>query len=750
MSLRISGAEHHYRKQGAAGRERATRKPRLSAISLILICVGTATWAWTALDLVFRATASDFNGRFCLPMAVGIGLTVWGALLESEWKSFGGWFSLALIGQAASLQMIDAGRLIHFQHYRSFSDLLQSDPFALVFLIVQIICVAVGISARRSELRGWCSKHLRGWRIASVFIFLALSSAAVTPDLSKYGRGVLIGTLVQVVNLGSVILLAWSVPNRSIALLREKIDWILGGARNDRLIQLDRFAVIMALWVVTLTGALSYFVYQAHPHVPDETQYVFQANYMAAGQLSVEAPAVPEGFAMYMVPYREARWYGIFPPGWPALLALGTLLGINWLVNPLLTGLTVLLAYILFQQLYSRSEARLAVLLLCCSPWLLFMGMSYMSHISTLAFALLAAVLLMRGIRCQKTVYSLAAGLVIGVVFLIRPLDGAIVGLILGVAGFFGSPAGRPRILASAGLLIGAVASALLILPYNQVVTGSASVSPSDAYYNSYVGPNVMALGFGPERGMHWPLDAFPGHSPLEAAINAVLNIFQLNTELFGWATGSLLLVALLVVAGRILKRDLWAWGSILAVAGTYSLFWYHGGPDFGARYWFLCIVPLVTLTVRGLEYAASAIDSIEESGPAIYSRVVLGAAMLCFLSLAAYVPWRASDKYYEYLGMEPGIRRLAQAHGFGKSLVLIRGNEHPDYQSAWIYNPLDFAGDAPIYAFDKSPEIRAELLRNYPDRQLWIVDGPTIADGEYRVIQGPLGPDAVVAEPGK
>jgi hypothetical protein len=710
----------------------------MTTLSFVMIGAGTAILVWTGLDLVFRADGAEFNARFCLPLAIGIAVIVWGALIETEWKSFGAWFGLALVGQAASLQMIDAGRLIHFQHYRSIFELLRTDALALTLLILQIACVGVGISAYLGVIKEWILSRFASWQVALILILLSLSSAAVTPSFDTYTTSLAMGAIVQLVSIANVILLAWSVPSDKLSDLGKRIDRFLNGNKNERKIRLDRFSLIAALWVVLVTSFLSYFVYQAHPHVPDETQYIFQANYMAAGQLSVKAPAVPEAFAMYMVPAREARWFGIFPPGWPAILALGTLLGASWLVNPLLAGLCVLLAYIFFQQFYARREARLAVLILCSSPWLLFMGMSYMSHVATLVFALTAAVLLIRGIKTQKAVYSLAAGLAVGVVFLIRPLDGAVVGLILGFGGLFGNSAWRTRIRSSAGLVVGSAIASALILPYNKLVTGSKSLSPSEAYYNAYVGPNVMALGFGPDRGMNWPLDAFPGHSPLEAAINAALNIFQLNTELFGWATGSLLLVVLLAASGRVVKADLWPWGAIAAVAGGYGLFWYHGGPDFGARYWFLCIVPLIALTVRGLQYMSSAIGSGKERKPVFDVRIVLSAGMLCVMSLASYIPWRVSDKYYAYLGMQPGIRQLAERHGFGKSLVLVRGSEHPDYQSAWIYNPLDFDGDAPIYAFDKSPEIRAELLRNYPNHQVWIVDGPTIADGEYRIVEGP------------
>ncbi len=119
--------------------------------------------------------------------------------------------------------------------------------------------------------------------------------------------------------------------------------------------------------------------------------------------------------------------------------------------------------------------------------------------------------------------------------------------------------------------------------------------------------------------------------------------------------------------------------------------------------------------------------------------RIVLAVLTLGAISLVSYLPWRALDKYFQYLEMRPGIRELAKENDFGRSLVLIRGAEHPDYQSAWIYNPLDFKGDAPIYAHDKNAEIRRKLLTAYSDRDIWIIEGPTLTGADYKIVQSPV-----------
>jgi 4-amino-4-deoxy-L-arabinose transferase-like glycosyltransferase len=707
---------------------------RFNIFSILPVAAGFVLIVWSGLSNNFRDSENVLNAKFCLPLAIGFALILIGSFINTKWNKFAFWSALTLVGQASSLQMIDAGRLIHFQHYRSFSELVSQDVLALTLFALQIVLVAFGISKRLPVLKNRIGKNFALWQIILVALFLIFTGAAVTPDVSIYATSLVTAAVVQFVNLVNIVLVAGAVPDESVVWVREKIELLLGKSQETTKPRLDKFSISAAIWIVFLAGSLSYFVYENHPHVPDETQYLFQANYLAAGQITVKTPLVPEAFAMYMTPYQEERWFGVFPPGWSAMLAIGEKLNVVWLVNPLLAGLCVLLAYLFFQEVYSRPFARIAVLLLCCSPWFVFMAMSFMSHIFTLVCALSAAILLSRALRKQKIFYVLAAGLMVGIVSLIRPLDGVIVAVLLGVWTLFGFQTWRAKILNGLALVAGTMATAALIFPYNKSITGSAMLSPMDFYYTKYFWSGVMSLGFGENRGFHWGLDAFPGHSPLEAVINAALNMFLLNTELFGWGIGSLFLAACFLFSGSLRKKDVWSLGVIAVVICGYSLFWYHGGPDFGARYWFLCIIPLIALTVRGIEFLSQKIDESNAN-----SRVILTVTILCTISLFAYFPWRALDKYYHYLEMRPDIRQLARQNSFGKSLVLIRGEEHPDYQSAWIYNPVNFEGDAPIYAWDKDAKIRAALLQNYPNRPVWIVDGPTRTGGGYKIVEGPI-----------
>jgi hypothetical protein len=258
------------------------------------------------------------------------------------------------------------------------------------------------------------------------------------------------------------------------------------------------------------------------------------------------------------------------------------------------------------------------------------------------------------------------------------------------------------------------------------------------AYNDALYGPGSNALGFGANRGLPWPgLDPLPGHGPLDVLINSNLNLFQTNIELFGWASGSLLILLLLVTHWRRLRRAEWGMAGVIAVViGIHTLYYFSGGPDFGARYWYLILLPCLVLTARGLEIleATDSGDTGSSTG-----RPTALAATLTLVALVVFVPWRALDKYHHYRGMRPDIRQLAGDAGPAGDIVLIRGHRHPDFASAAVYNPLDLTTGATIFAWDRGDAVRSQLVEAYPGRQFWIVEGPTVSGDGFVVTAGPL-----------
>lgn len=719
--------------------------PRL-IFPLILYALGILLLAWAYLNPSFRDSTDFPNAGILLPIAVGLGALFVARAFRNAWKKFSIWFSLGLVGQAVALQMIDAGTAIHYQHYVPLSALIVERPWLVLFLLFQTILVSVAIARRFSTIRAWLSHAFRPWQIFVIVAVSALSAVALSRDLGGYVSEVAWATFLQLVNLGNLVLMVWALPAHALDGLQRRIgDWgqsITASAEKNP--SLDRYAVLAAVFATVAAALLVIFSYEQHPHIADEVAYLIHARFLAADSWTLPAPAVPQAFETYLMQFQGDQWFAVTPPGWPALLSLGVRLGIPWLVNPILAGINVLLAYLLIQELFDRKTARLALFLLCVSPWYLFMSMNLMTHTFTLTCALAAAVLVAWAKRQNNMLWGFLAGGFVGAGSLIRPLDGLIVAVLLG-AWLLGAHGMRARAFLVSAFVLGALLTGAVVLPYNAGLTGKATVFPLNAYLDAQFGPGRNDLGFGENRGLGWALQPFPGHSPLGAAVNTALNTFSLNTELFGWSVGSLCLVVLFLVSGKMQRRDYLMLAVIVVTVGVFALYWYSGGPDFGARYWYIVLIPCVVLTIRGLQVLQSKFVRTANGlqNPAAYA--LSAVLILSLFGLINYIPWRALDKYHDYLSMQPDIQTLSSTWHFGKSLVLVRGESFPDYASAVIYNPLDWKAAQPIYAWDRDEAARNALLAAYLDRPVWIIEGPSLTHNGYRVIAGPLAPSALL-----
>ncbi|MCI0413624.1 glycosyltransferase family 39 protein [bacterium] len=607
------------------------------------------------------------------------------------------WSLLELIGQAATLQLIDAGNRIHYQHY----DLQKASPLFLAVFLLQSAFVCVRLIKLRREIFLWLKEHFGWWQLLLIALLFTFSSAALSPSPIIYFSEILFAAFAQLVHLGNIVFIVRSIPESFRADWHKKFRPYHG-----------------ALWILMVASVLNLLSYQNHPHITDEVVYLIQARFYAEGHMKMPAPPVPEGFHVYLMRVDGNEWYPVPPPGWPAVLALGSWFGAPWLINPLLAAINLLLAYSILKQLYDARIAHLTILLLCVSPWYIFLAMSFMTHMMTLFCLLFAAWAVLRSRTTGKSLWAFIAGLAVGYSSLIRPVDGLIVGALIALWAI-GIGGQRLKWTALFALAAGTLLMGAAIFPWNAYYTGDPFVYPINLYTDEYFGKNSNAYGFGADRGMGWPLDPFPGHSPRDAVLNAALNTFSLNIELFGWSTGSLLLAAAFFFRKKFTNQDRLMLAVLITCFVAYFFYYYSGGPDFGARYWFLMIVPLAVLTIRGMDQVRGA---------------NLAVLVLSLFALINYVPWRAVDKYHHYWNMRPDVRELTKKYSFRKGLVFIRGESHPDYSSAAIYNPLDLHSDAPIYVWEKNDQVREKLLQHYTGRTEWIVNGPTVTKNGYKV----------------
>lgn len=487
-----------------------------------------------------------------------------------------------------------------------------------------------------------------------------------------------------------------------------------------------------AAFVLVVSAALALLVFETIPQIPDTVSMYWQARYFAAGYLYLPPPPEPEAFHQYLVVYDETKQYAHSSPGWPFVLSLGMRAGVPWLVNPLVGAMTVPLVHRMVRDLAGLRAAQLSVLLLAASPWFLFMNASYMVHPMSLLVAVLALWAILGARRQDRLGWAALSAAALGLLFATRSFEAIVVGCFC--TGWLALPGGRRRVAHLATLFGVGLLSGLPNLVYNHLVTGAWSTLPTTTGIATEYAAESNRLGFGDDIGFGWTeVDLWPGHSPLEALINAQHNAYWVQFETFGWPCGSLAMILLGMVwfkGGRPADRPWWALAGTVVFA--YGLYWFSGGPDYGARYWYLVLPAVVGLT------ASFASRIFEQSGPAVSGGAARALGLAVLAGLVTVVPWRATDKYPRRRCMQPHVAELEREHDWSDALIFIEVERSEDYASAFLRNPLrlDRADGRPIYARSRGDPADARLRAHFPDRTAWRLEAPTACGGPYSSVR--------------
>ena len=100
--------------------------------------------------------------------------------------------------------------------------------------------------------------------------------------------------------------------------------------------RVDRIALALSLITILVAFYVTEEYFEGIPHLEDEIAYVWQARAIADGNLTVTSPPQARSFLVPFVVDHNGQRFGKYPLGWPVVLAIGVLLGIRSLINPLL------------------------------------------------------------------------------------------------------------------------------------------------------------------------------------------------------------------------------------------------------------------------------------------------------------------------------------------------------------------------------------------------------------------------------
>ncbi len=708
---------------------------------------------------VFVPVESNPNGGYTLEgwlLAVcGVAVAVSAVGIGTPWARAAALSGLFIAASAAKLTLTTP-------HWLSSLDLR---PAALVpapaqisvlLLIVQALVVAILARRERHVLTAAARAVLTPATLAASGFIVAASFAHLSPFCGRpeQAHGGLVAWTallaatsslagLAVLHLALIIRL---VPVPALQAPADALRRLLSMPGQSRDTALDRrLPWLLSLLVFAATAFVSIWILDATPHIEDEVGYWFQAHHFARGALWVPAPPVPAAFEYYLFEVVDGKWFTALNPGWAALLSVGVIAGVPFLVNPLLAAVTVIVAHALTRRLSDTGSAHALTILLACSPWFLFISGSLMTQPLALLLALFAALQLMRSAGESTTPRAAAAvaataGLAVGLLLLVRPLDALITAAVLATAALFSDRFRISRVSRLASIA-GGLATSALLFAYNAVITGSALVFPVNAYFDKLWHPGANRFGFGANIGPDedWGvLDPLFGHGPIDVVLNTNQNLATLNLELLGWPMGSLLIVALFLRHPRVRAAD---WGMLAVIAtviAAHSLYWFSGGPDYGPRYWYLALIPLLWLAVRGLQAGTEALEGAAPGG-SWQMRVGAAAAVLVFCgSLTTFASWRAVGKYPHYRGYNSDYRGMIEQGDLGPALVLIHSRDEEDYGSALARNDPFLGAESPVFALDLGAETNEALIAAFPGREVVYVQGRSVTGSTAKRVDAP------------
>ncbi|MBI3982732.1 MAG: glycosyltransferase family 39 protein [Gemmatimonadetes bacterium] len=342
----------------------------------------------------------------------------------------------------------------------------------------------------------------------------------------------------------------------------------------------------LAILLTAASVVVMRVVFAANPHLVDEIAQLFHARVLAAGHLAAPPPEPPAAFLATHTWITSAGWTSQYPPGHTVLLTFGLLARGEWLVNPVLGGVSLVLVYLVGRGLYGRRTGIVAAVLWALSSWVLFMSGTYMNHVSAVTLALAAWALVLAP-RHPRVPHFTAAGCALAACAATRPLDAV-------------AAAVPVLVWLAARRRIGA-------LPW--MIAGGLPVMAAWGWLNWRIYGSPLTLGYsavyGAEHGLGFHGDPWgQPYTPLTALSNMAIAIRRLHIYLYEWPIPALLPLAAWAVFGR--QR---AWPDVVVVTAIMAapllyFFYWHSGFYIGPRFYYAAAPMLVIGTARAWRVA--------------------------------------------------------------------------------------------------------------------------------------------------
>jgi hypothetical protein len=537
------------------------------------------------------------------------------------------------------------------------------------------------------------------------------------PYLALNVRTLALGVIWAVLLALLATLLGLLVPLRITARLQPRHDRIY-----NRAVMPFSALTLGASFIFTLYIALA--EYNGMPHTPDAQAYLLQAKVFAHGVLSLPPPPLTYAFPVPYFGVVHGHWLAQYAPGTSLSLAVGIIIGLPWLVQPLLGVGTLALLFALGRRLYGRHVAMLAVVLGALSPLHAFLVGTYLSHTGTAFFGTLAYYLLICSRWGRHLWLTLLAGAALGMTFLCRELSALLIALPLTVylvLSAWKRGQGRASVCTLLAWGSGVLPFIVTYGLYNWSLSGNPLVSPR------HILNPTDRYGFG--AGYGW----WGQHTLAAGLVNMDQVLTGLMLDLSGWPY--YLSLAMPLVPFVLARASRWdvlnAAIAFIIVLATIGYF-YHG-VMYGPRYVYEAAPTLLLLTARGVQVlgdvSATILAALQRprTGGHIAAHAILIACIMP--NLFFYLP-RNLQVYHNFMGVL-WIHNLHVAdiyeHAPRQAIVVTT--------DPWIYSRVLAALNTPaalasptatrdtVWALATSTQF-SQLSAAFPHRTLYLLTG--------------------------
>lgn len=439
----------------------------------------------------------------------------------------------------------------------------------------------------------------------------------------------------------------------------------------------------------------------------DEMAMLFQARLLAEGRLSADPVPFPSVFSYAMI-VETPHWYGMYPVGHPALMALSLrLTGGTHAVVALAAGLSAVLTLALARRLFDKRTALLSTALLLASPFFVLSSGTLASEVTSGAFLLAAMNAAVRLDSRRGLLAAAGLGASLGAAALIRPFTAMAVALPLGALLAAEWLGGRVKALAPVVVLLTGLPFVVAYAASNAAVTGSPWLSPYEMNF-----PGQFWLGFGQ--------DAFGVfYTPGLALGAAGMIVVSLNAWALGWPA-SLLPAALGLGLGRPRGKALAIALVPLVVLVAHLPVPIGGVHDTGPLYYLEVLPPLVVFGARGLILAGRRVEGLVPGR----GRDLVAWLSLSSVAVGAGLFWTQQVAVLRSLAaFERAPYELADRLVEGRGVVFV-----PDVQtsppSSWVLGhrpPAPDLSDRVLYGKVPPPSLAADIIEQSDRRPYYM-----------------------------